>query len=333
MSKKKQHHVPKFYLRYFSFEKNEKEIGIFNLENNFFKNNVAIRDQGSKKYFYGKDEVIENYLSKLEGDFAYTINNILEKEDIDKTNKKELYDLLTFIVFTDLRSTTSIDNLKEMPSKVNALGIDLIFPEISHEKSVAIMLSTFENILPAVLDLDYKLLKNSSKIPFITSDYPISKYNLLYERIPTYFSVCGFKSKGLLIFLPINPSLCVVFYDNSTYKIGNKKDNCICIDNEKEVNQLNVLQFLNGKETLFFNESVNLKYILELKKISEKYQKPNKQLTSLANFKRSDIVEKKKLIINRYSNTVINLKIHSLKIHSGTNYKNIDPTRITLRNK
>ena len=34
--KKNQHYVPKFYLRNFSFEDNKKQIGLFNLENEFY---------------------------------------------------------------------------------------------------------------------------------------------------------------------------------------------------------------------------------------------------------------------------------------------------------
>lgn len=60
MAKKNQHFIPQFYLRNFSYYSNGKEIGIYVPTINFFKNDVAIKHQGSKNFFYGKDEIIED---------------------------------------------------------------------------------------------------------------------------------------------------------------------------------------------------------------------------------------------------------------------------------
>lgn len=333
MAKKNQYYIPKFYLKYFSFQKNQREIGILNLKNNFFKKNVALRDQCSSKYFYGEDEVIENYLSKLEGYFAQIFRNIIENEEINKKNKKELYELLTFVLFTDLRSLTTIENLKNLPNRLNELNLDISFSEISQQESVKITFSNVKAILPFILDLDYKLLKNKTNTKFISSDYPIAKYNLLYENVPTYFSVNGYRSKGLLIFLPLSPNLTIIFFDKSTYKVGNKRETSINIFDEKEINQLNILQILNGNQTIFFDGSVTEKYIFQLKDDSERFQKSNEVQTTKANFKRSNgILEKDSLIVHLKKDSFIKLKIHSLKIHSGCNPKNIDSTKINLRN-
>ncbi|MET3537262.1 DUF4238 domain-containing protein [Chryseobacterium limigenitum] len=95
MAKKNQHYVPKFYLRYFSFNQNLKQIGIYNLKNDFFKQDVPLKHQCSKNFFYGEDEIIENFLSKIEEQFDSCLKEIISKQDLNKGNQEELHILLT----------------------------------------------------------------------------------------------------------------------------------------------------------------------------------------------------------------------------------------------
>lgn len=59
--KANQHFVPKFHFRNFSYKNNQKEIGIYNVKSKFYKSNVSIRHQGSKRFFYGKDGELEEF--------------------------------------------------------------------------------------------------------------------------------------------------------------------------------------------------------------------------------------------------------------------------------
>lgn len=330
MSKKNQHYIPKFYLRYFSFEQNLKEIGIYNFKNNFFKQNVPLKHQCSKNFLYGVDGVIEDNLSKIEGQFDSFIKNIITTNDLNKSYQEELSNLLAFCVVTDMRSLTSIENLKDFPNRVNNLDLGYKFPDIGHERSVNIIFSLYKKIIMTVIDLDYKLLKNQSNTAFISSDFPISKYNLLFENQNKYFSTTGYKWKGLLIFLPISPSLTIVFFDKTTYKIGNKKDKVISITNNSEIDQLNLLQMLHSNEIVFFNEQVSLNYILSLKKLCEKYSKPNIPMTYKAKLLTSNGAENE-MVVERSNNPNIKLRISSIKIHSGSKRQTIDPSKMTFR--
>lgn len=331
MSKKNQHYIPKFYLRFFSYQNDLKQIGIYNLKNHLFKQKVPLRHQCSKNFFYGEDEVIENFLSQMEGKFDGFFKEIISSEELNKKDLEELHSLLAFFVLTDIRSLTSIENLKGLSSRFNALNLGIDMPEMSHHKVVDIMFSLFLDVLPTVLDLDYKLFKNTTNTRFITSDYPISKYNLLFEKIPAYFSVTGYRSKGLLVFLPISPKLTVVLFDKSTYKIGNKKDKVINITNEKEIDQLNLLQFLNSYDAVFFNEFVSEEYIHKLELLACKHPKPNLPQTYTAKLEKPD-GEMGELIVNRQNNTFIKLNISCISIHSGSKKLSIDPLMINLRN-
>ncbi|MCE4064408.1 DUF4238 domain-containing protein [Chryseobacterium gleum] len=311
--------------------KNLKQIGIYNVNTNFFKQDVPLKHQCSKDFIYGEDEKIENFLSKLEGEFDSCIKQIIFTEDLLKKNKEELHILLAFLVITEMRSLTSIENMKSFHARVNSLDAEYNFPNLGHQRIVDIIFSVFLDVLPTVLDLEYKLFKNETKTAFISSDFPIAKYNLLFENLPKYFSSTGYRSKGLLVFIPINPFLTVVFYDKSTYKIGNKKDNVIPIVNKFEVDQLNLLQALNANEIVFFNELINKEYIHLLISKANKYNKPNIPHTYKAKLLKEN-GEEGEIVVNKQNTVHIGLKISYIKIHSGSKKSSVDPLRINLRN-
>lgn len=50
-----QHYLPQFFLRKFSIQNNGNQIGLYNIENEFFFPNAGIKNQGSKNFFYGKE--------------------------------------------------------------------------------------------------------------------------------------------------------------------------------------------------------------------------------------------------------------------------------------
>ena len=77
--KKNQHYLPKFYLRNFSYYNNEKQIGLYNIFNSFFIHQAKLKTQGSKNFYYGKDGIIENFLSEHEGRFAKIVKEIIDR--------------------------------------------------------------------------------------------------------------------------------------------------------------------------------------------------------------------------------------------------------------
>ena len=80
MSKKKrQHFVSRFYLRLFSNKSDNKTIGIYNLERGKYIENVSLRDQAYKNYYYDKGSKIEGNLSKIETGASKIIKNITRK--------------------------------------------------------------------------------------------------------------------------------------------------------------------------------------------------------------------------------------------------------------
>lgn len=188
--KKNQHYIPKFYLRNFSFQNNKKQIGVFNINTEFCFDKAKLKTQGSKNFYYGTDGIIEDRLSLIENKLSFITKRIIERETIPTKNGDEHMNLLHHIALTDLRNPVRIEGAKAMfKEAVNRIlemdpGADIskLALTMSHEEHVNLSFSTLNDIIETISDLDYKLLINATKNPFITSDFPLVKYNQFLEQ-------------------------------------------------------------------------------------------------------------------------------------------------------
>ena len=73
--KRRQHYVPKFYLR--NFSENNKSVGIYLFKKNKIIEHGSINDNLWAEYFYGEDAVIENKLAEHDGRWNDTISSII----------------------------------------------------------------------------------------------------------------------------------------------------------------------------------------------------------------------------------------------------------------
>jgi hypothetical protein len=223
--KKNQHYLPQFYLRNFSYNGNKKQIGIFNLKNEFFFNMSAIKNQGSKNFFYGYDGLIEDSLSDIEYLLSNTIKNILDTERIPHKRMPHQINLLHFIALTDLRNPMTMEKIKgswnginnsmlKMHSKANTSEF---LPKYNHDEVIKLALSEVPLVVENMADLNFKLLINNTLVPFISSDYPIVKYNQYLEEKNWKHGKTGYGNTGLQIFIPLNSRIMILFYDAMIY--------------------------------------------------------------------------------------------------------------------
>ncbi len=137
--KEKQHYVPKFYLKQFSFENNKKQLGVFNTNSKFFTNQAKLKTQAYKSFFYGHDGIIENKLSKTEDQISPIISKIINTKKIPAYNTREYTQLLIFIILTQLRNPAF--------SNLIAKDRDELVKRI---KEIAPNNTTFENKIPEI---------------------------------------------------------------------------------------------------------------------------------------------------------------------------------------
>jgi hypothetical protein len=330
--KKNQHYIPKFYLRNFSYQNNKKQIGIYNIENEVYIQTAKLKTQGSKNFFYGMDGQIEDNLSNIEGTLATIIKDIIETKKAPIKESFQYTMLLLFVTLTDLRNPVRINGMKDSFDEMKRIMLsehpntdtDSLLPNLSHEELVRLHISQAVEISEMISDLDYKLLINKTTNSFISSNFPVVKYNQFLEGKRWPHSKSGYGLTGLQILIPINDELALMFYDKNIYKLGDNRKQFHYITNTANIDDINKLQFLNCLDTIYFNDKVNLAYIKKLHNESKKHKRANVTRGQLGFLIKEGDEENRRTIEAGFKNFLqinktdceINLKIDGLKIHS-----------------
>jgi len=267
--KKRQHYVPKFLLKQFSINGNDKQINIYNITNDTIINSASLKEQAAESYFYGKDRVIEDSFGKVETEAAKVFKEIIEgKLPLQNTSKHSviLYFTLTLGARTLYKADEQVELINKLMKKIASLDPKLKDHlddfEIKVENPLSMTLKAVATSLPLAVDLKYKLLVNKTKTPFVISDNPVVYYNNFLEDRKKIGSNIGIAVKGLQIFLPISPLHLIIFYDSSVYKVNGAKRNIFEVENDNEILSLNGLQYINANLNIYYNDklsSVNLK--------------------------------------------------------------------------
>ena len=283
--REKQHYVPKFYLRNFSYCDNKKQIGVFNTISKICIYRAPLKNQCYKPYFYGKNGIIETQLGFIEGAAAILISKICNMNYLPRIGSEDHSVLLLHIITSLMRTPTMKNNISGIFSGMSSItktnadnwgATDYEDKSIDSEKALVLALRGIKTGINYCSDLTIKLLINSTKRPFITSDNPVIKYNSFFEHKNCHGSGNGFSSLGLQIFLPISPTVMVVLYDPLIYKIGDRKQTTFYIHDEFEIDQINLLQFVNCDSIIYFNEKIDVNYLLSIHKRALRFEKANR---------------------------------------------------------
>jgi len=258
--KKKQHYVPRFYLKLFSCG-NKKAINIYNIRSQRIIWRGSLKNQCYEPYFYGKDLAVENALSDLEGLASQTIDQIINSNSAPKRDPGEYLIMLTYVLFQLSRTKYAAEAMDEttdtffklmMEKEGTLTRAELDKLEIRNDNPAAFLLAITAQNIPMATDLMCKVLVNKTNLNFITSDNPVVLYNRACEK-SQFLSHIGLASKGLKIVFPISPKHILLLYDGRIYKVGARKHRFAYVNVENDVQQFNDLQWLNALENIYFN--------------------------------------------------------------------------------
>ena len=121
-------------------------------------------------------------------------------------------------------------------------------------------------------DLYLFILKNNTELNFITSDCPLTKYNLLFNK-RKYIRNYGYQQVGFQCFIPISNKLCLCLMDPIPYNIKCNENGIINLNNTNLIFELNKLFLENSDELIFFNENYKESEILRLVKFKPNIKK------------------------------------------------------------
>lgn len=310
-NKDNQHYIPQLYLRNFSNNNDRITVGIFNRKNDVFFANAAIKGQASKKHFYGKDRIIDDFFTKHESEWAKVLTRITKQKVIFKKQSIDYIQLLTFIGTMAMRTPTSIDLIQNQFE----IGEKIIESKNQHAEplnfsKIDALLESFRlipEIIKCLRDLDYKIISNQTNTPFITSDHPLVKYNKLYISKQIKNSKTGYSTIGLILFLPLSSNTLIVIYDGGAYEVGPRKKCIFNIQKEEDVKLLNALQFINQNGQLYFCNEIGEQQIRAISNNFTKYKIANnpdvKGIDEVSN-------DKLKSTLLIFSSTEINLNLN-----------------------
>lgn len=274
MKKKKQHYVPKFYLRNFSSPNSKGQIGIFNIDPQYYFAKATLRDQACEPYFYDRDGELEGALSCLERFEAKMLSEVIQKSHLPTRRDLDRWWLLFLIADLSgrtkqrgLEANMASNHLAQLICESNEIEEEAyknLEVNLVHPANVSLGISTSSWIL--ICDLRFTLLRNCTSKEFITSDNPVVLINPLAEKLGVMDGALGFPSRGVSLFLPITPRLAICGQDSLIYRSFSKPGHDWAeITDSSVVQNINALQVLNCTKTLFFSacSEVQLRELVE----------------------------------------------------------------------
>jgi len=282
---KKQHYVPRFYLKRFS--PNGKSINIWNIPNKLKIISANLKNQCYKDYFYGKEIEVEAALSEVENQTATVLRLIDTYNSPPPYASGEHLALILYVLMQHGRTAYSADTVDEITDKMmkhilgpkaESDGIDLSKVTIGIKNAAKYSLGVTTQCYPILLDLDCKLLINETDVEFVTSDNPAILYNQLFS-FRKFGSNTGFSSKGLQIFFPISPKKLLLFYDFDSYSVGNRINPITKIYLPQDVFEINTLQMCSAYKNVYFRDkNINIDALHRKASPFKRQQKSNMRI-------------------------------------------------------
>lgn len=283
---KRHHFVPQFYLKHFSSGAQRRSITLFNMKLGRSIHGASIRKQSAKNFFYGKEAVIEDALSRHEEAIALVVRRVIDESQLPLPDTEDYASLVTFILYLRARTAKAADDLSELYNSFFKAVASKDPRVASYQGDVRIRvqnpaiqsLATMASITPIASDLRPILLKNESTIDFVTSDNPVYFENRYMEKRNVYGSHTGLASIGLRIFFPISPKFLVLLYDPEVYLLKNADSFLFEVDSDYDIWGINRLQFLGGYQNVYLSPSVTEQDALKYYKRSLAMREQSKQV-------------------------------------------------------
>jgi len=284
-----QHFVPQWYQKNFASDSSKKQIWVHDIRSGEIAQQT-IYETAQEDDFYGVE--FEKFLKPFEQNSAELIKTILTIDQIKQLSPVSIGKLHKFFTLQMYRTKTSKiiadkavkrhleTDLKPkykflfqgQPEKLEYVeNLDLSDIDFfKHDIKMALASSE------ALSDLKFFLIENKTKIPFITSDDPITVNNYFFKKT----GYPGLFSPGLQLFCPVTPRITLALIHDDVYHVQTNSDQKIILNQETDVNYLNSFQFLKCNKQIISDKNYSSYYSTLQKTIGE-IQSKNKSVKSL----------------------------------------------------
>lgn len=259
---RKQHFVPKSYLRAFSVDPDRRSINVHNVHKTTSIQAASLKNQCAKPYFYGRSPTLERAIQAIEGPYAPAVGHLRAGGSV--TPAVDLV-LRRFMLLQHVRTEVAARDGAEMTMAVLDLpGSDLPVPSPRERIALAVQAAMFEyqQNMRLVDDLKLRILRNTTDRPFVTSDNPAVMTNRLHQQRLAGRTSFGWKAAGAILLMPLAPELAAVLVDGDVYAVqhsGGRVD----VSRRSDVDAINEHQFLNLRENAYFAEWRHREFVAE----------------------------------------------------------------------
>lgn len=251
---KNQHYVPRCYMRSFSLGGEGKAINLYNIRSARSVKSASMKYQCSAPYVYGKEDLrLEHALGKIETAYARALRAVSAGRH---ATDEDIGYLLAFMMLQFSRTKAAMERVRSAITGVerevrSSTTARLPEADTSVRTMMITSLSLFGRVAPAVLDLRLCLLKNKSRVDFITSDDPVCFTSRFHAR--RKIRSFGIASAGVMFFMPLSPRLLLLCYDPNVYSVR-RSGRFVETRSDHDVQACNELQYLNAVENVYFGE-------------------------------------------------------------------------------
>lgn len=260
--KKKQHYVPKFYLRQFSNE--NKKFYLFNIGKKENIGPVPFETQCFEDYFYGADAKWENKLANLESQWNAALEHIkshsYSENDIQKIKEFAMYQYIRTKKSLEKQTSSTQKTIAEIlesytaHKSLEASNLNQIIQEVSMENakktiSAPFLLEMIKEQANLIDDLVFSLITFKTKTKLLSSDNPIIIAN-------PYAKTAGLAMIGLMVIFPISPENLIIFYDGKIYGETSEKIREETINVDYYAQKINALAFANANKIIFSKDEI-----------------------------------------------------------------------------
>lgn len=339
---KKQHYVPKFYLKSFSKHDKKKTINLINIESGRTIENVSIANQCYEDYFYGNDLKIEKALGLIETRVAMLFSEIIDQKKLPEYLSSTHFEICIYIILQHTRTLMAKiemeDSLRKILNHIVETHIKYKYPEediknIKNSFSInfnntpkLIIKSTFPIHL-LLSNLKTHLVVNATHKEFITSDNPVFTYNSYLVKNKSIDS-SGLSYSGLQIFIPLAGSVLLCLYDDKIYKYGSKNGTITYIDEASDVDMFNKIQFINCLHNVYCGEKFSVSEFTKHLALRKTYKSRNKFIINEEEINNDSIQQ---LIETIKKDVDINFETSFIKIRSKPKKVPIKERKLELR--
>lgn len=297
---KNQHFVPRCYLRPFTINSACKAINLYNIDRKMFIEDAAVSKQCSKNYFYGDNPIFEGALQFSEGYYASVVREVLSPgyhlTDMHRHFFQHFWLLQYFR--TEAASKRAVEVHEKMGETI---GLDAREFRLNIKDAVQMSMRIFAENMHMVDDMKICLIKNRTKIPFITSDDPAVLTNRWYlEDDRTRSRSFGLSSSGDLMLLPISPSVLCLGYDGHVYNVPHTHG-WVDVRRDADIHAFNEHQFLNCRANIFVHDANDAQIVRDAFELVEKHRPPSRHIIRYAvldkvegDYKRYRFIEREK---------------------------------------